>query len=288
MILIYIENKSLLTKFITYFDYMNINYTTNFNDEFDTLVIAQNNKNSLKLIDRAKKIIYIAYLDELKIYKNKYDYRSKMLSFFNKCNLIVVSIPFFKKVIKHKKIVVLPIENLCIGLCKNKLFSFKKREINIIDSNYNYLTSIFNVANSYPNYNFNLIGYSVNLSKKDKLLLDDLPSNLKLYKYCNERILGSYINNSFLVIFFDNILESSNYLNICLNLKKNTLILDSDLCYQYLIDNKNSYLFNLDNFSKKLKKILTNRVCNLGSEGYNLIKDNNFSVIADKFCKLLK
>lgn len=288
MNLIYIENKSLLTKFVTYFDYMNIRYTTNFNDDFDTLIIAQNNKNSLKLIDRAKKVIYIAYLDELKIYKNKYDYRNKMMPFFNKCNLIVVSIPFFKKFINHKKIMVLPTENLCIGLCKNKLFSLRRREINIVDSNYKYLNNIFDIVNSYPNYNFNLIGYSVNLSKKDRLLLDDLPNNLKLYKYCNERLLGSYINNSFLVIFFDNILESSDYLNICLNFKKNLLILDSDLCYQYLIDNKNSYLFTLDNFSKKLKKILTNRVCNLGSEGYNLVKENNFSVIADKFCKLLK
>ena len=66
------------------------------------------------------------------------------------------------------------------------------------------------------------------------------------------------------------------------------LILNSDFCYQYLIDNKNSYLFSLENISKKVKKILSNRVCNLGGEGFNLIKDNNFINIADKFCKLLK
>lgn len=288
MNLLYIENKPLLTKIVTYLDYGKINYTTNINDKFDTLIVSQNSKNTSKLMERAKKVIYIAYLDELKICKNNYNYVSKMNTFFNKCNFIIVSMPYLKKIINHKKIIIIPIENLCIGLCKNKLFNLGRKDVTIIDSNYRFLINSVSIVNDYPKINFNLIGYNSNLSKKDALLLNDLPNNLKLYKYCNERILQNYINNSFLIIFFDNIIESRDYLNICLNLKKNMLILNSDFCYQYLIDNKNSYLFSLENISKKVKKILSNRVCNLGGEGFNLIKDNNFINIADKFCKLLK
>lgn len=295
MNLIYIENKNLLNKIVTYLDYQMIEYTTDINSDFKTLIIAQNNKKSLDLIKKAKKIIYIAYLDELKI-SNSYlkkgkkylIYKNKMSDFFNKCHLIITSLPSLKRIINSKKIVTVPIENLCIGMCKNKFFSFKKKSITLIDSNYNYLETCLELVNRFPNFQYELIGYNSNLTKKNQLILTNIPNNLKLYKYCNERLLQNYINNSNLVIFFDNILESRDYLNICLNLKKNLLVLNSELCRDYLIDNKNVYLFNIDNVIKKFNRIISNRVCNLGLEGYNLVKDNNFINIADKFCKLLK
>lgn len=295
MNLIYIENKMLLTKIITYLDYGNILYTTDIHSEFSNLIIAQNNKKTLELIKRAKKVIYIAYLDELKISNNylkkgkKYsNYKIKMKEFFNQCNLIVTSIPYIKKIINQKKVTVIPIENLCIGLCKNKLFNLRKKAITIIDSDYKYLDICFELINKFSNFQYEFIGYNPNVNKKNRMLLNDIPKNLKLYKYCNNRILQNYINNSNLIIFFDNILESYDYLNICLNLKKNILLLNSELCYDYFFDNKNIYLFDIDNIEKKLKRIINNRVCNLGIEGYNLVKNNNFEVIADKFCKLLK
>lgn len=295
MNLIYIENKMLLTKIITYLDYGNILYTTDIHSEFSNLIIAQNNKKTLELIKRAKKVIYIAYLDELKISNNylkkgkKYsNYKIKMKEFFNQCNLIVTSIPYIRKIINQKKVTVIPIENLCIGLCKNKLFNLRKKAITIIDSDYKYLDICFELINKFPNFQYEFIGYNPNVNKKNRMLLNDIPKNLKLYKYCNNRILQNYINNSNLIIFFDNILESYDYLNICLNLKKNILLLNSELCYDYFFDNKNIYLFDIDNIEKKLKRIINNRVCNLGIEGYNLVKNNNFEVIADKFCKLLK
>ena len=247
------------------------------------------------MIKLAKKVIYIAYLDEIKISnsylkkgKKNVAYKNKMLDFFSNCNIIVTSLPYIKKVINQKKVVVIPLENLCIGLCKNKLFNLRKKVITIIDSNYKYLDVCFDMINKFSNYQYQLIGFNPNPSNKNSFFINDIPSNLKLYKYCNERILENYLINSNLVIFFDDILESQNYLNICLNLKKNLLILNSELCYDYLIDNKNVYLFDLANFLKKYKRIINNRVCNLGIEGYNLVKDNNFEKIADKFCKLLK
>ena len=169
----------------------------------------------------------------------------------------------------------------------NKLFNIRKKSITIIDSEYKYLNYYFDLINR-SNLNYELIGFNNNLNKRDILLLNDLPKNFNLVKYCNERLLQNYINDSQLVIFFDNIIESSNYLNICLNLKKNILLLDSELCNDFFIDNKNIYLFNLSNFEKKLNRIIKNRVCNLGIEGYNLVKENSFEKIADKFCKLLK
>ena len=69
MYLVYIENKNLLTKIITYFDYGNILYTTDINDKYDFLIIAQNNNKTLNLMQRSKKTIYISYLDEIKIFK---------------------------------------------------------------------------------------------------------------------------------------------------------------------------------------------------------------------------
>lgn len=287
MKLIFIENNDLLSKIVTYLDYSKIEYTTNINDKFDTLIIAQNNKKTLELMKKSKKVIYIAYLDELKISNNFMKknkkcllYKSKMNDFFSKCNVVITSLPYFKKIINAKKVVVIPLENLCIGLCKNKIFNFKKKSITIIDSNYEYINQYIDLVND--NYSFELIGY--NPQKK----ISDLPVKLKLHKYCNERLLQNYIVNSNLIIFFDNILSSQNYLNICLNLKKNILLLNSNLCNDYFVDNKNIYLFNLDNFEKKYNKIIKNRVSNLGINGYELIKNNDFEGIADKFCKLLK
>lgn len=295
MNLIYIENKDLLTKIVTYLDYQMIEYTTDINSDFKTLIIAQNNKKSLDLIKKAKRIIYIAYLDELKI-SNSYlkkgkkhiVYKNKMVDFFNKCNIIVTSLPALKKIIGSKKVVIIPKENLCLGICKNKIFNLRKKSIAIIDSEYKYLETCLELVNKFSNFQYELIGFNANLTKKDRSLLDNIPKNLKLNKYCNERLLQNYLSNSNLVIFFDNILESYDYLNICLNLKKNLLVLNSELCRDYLIDNKNAYLFSADNIIKKFNRIVSNRVCNLGIEGYNLVKDNNFINVADKFCKLLK
>lgn len=295
MNLIYIENKDLLTKIVTYLDYQMIEYTTDINSDFKTLIIAQNNKKSLDLIKKAKRIIYIAYLDELKI-SNSYlkkgkkhiAYKNKMVDFFNKCNIIVTSLPALKKIIGSKKVVIIPKENLCLGICKNKIFNLRKKSIAIIDSEYKYLETCLELVNKFSNFQYELIGFNANLTKKDRSLLDNIPKNLKLNKYCNERLLQNYLSNSNLVIFFDNILESYDYLNICLNLKKNLLVLNNELCRDYLIDNKNVYLFSIDNIIKKFNRIVSNRVCNLGIEGYNLVKDNNFINVADKFCKLLK
>lgn len=295
MNLVYIENKDLLTKIVTYLDYGKIEYTTNINSEFKILIIAQNNRKSLELINKAKKVIYLSYLDETKIAnsyikKNKkyISYKNKMIEFFNRCNIVITSLPYLRKMIGIKKALVIPQENLCIGLCKNKLFNLRKKVITIIDSNYKYLNVCFDLVNKFPNLQYELIGYGTNLNKREWQLIGDIPSNLKLYKYCNERLLQNYLNNSNLVIFFDNILENSNYLNICLNLKKNILLLSSELCNDYFIDNKNVYLFNTQNLVKKFNRIISNRVCNLGIEGYNLVKNNTFINLADKFCKLLK
>lgn len=294
MNLVYIENKEFLAKIVTYLDFENINYTFDVFSHFDCLIISQFNKKTLELIEKSKRVIYIAYLDEIKLYNNYLKknkkaslYISKMKENFSKCNVVITSLPFFKKVLNCKKIMVIPYENLCVGLCKNKIFNIRKKVITIIDSNYKYLDYYFDLIHN-SNLNYELIGFNSDLSKRDKSLLNDLPKNLNLIKYCNERILQNYINNSQLIIYFDNIIESSNYLNICLNLKKNILLLDSELCNDYLIDNKNIYLFSLNNFEKKFNRIIKNRVCNLGVEGYNLVKENTFKKIADKFCKLLK
>lgn len=294
MFLVYIENNSFLSKIVTYLDYGKIDYTFDINSKYDKIIIAQNSSKTLELMKQAKKIIYIMYLDELKYYNNYYRnnkrsnmYISNMKKFFSYCNIIITSLPFFKKIVTSKKVYILPLENIYFSVCKNKLLNFGKKTITIIDSNYKYLNNSIELINKYPNYQFNLIGFNSNLKKSDLKILSDIPCNVTLYKYCNDILLNNYIVNSMIIVSFDSILDN-NYINICLNMKKNILLLNSKLYSDYFVDNKNIYLFDSNDILKKFNKIISNRVSNLGGEGYNLICNNNFKEIADKFCKLIK
>ena len=49
---------------------MNILYTTDINDKYDFLIVSQNNNKTLNLMQKAKKAIYISYVDEIKIFIN--------------------------------------------------------------------------------------------------------------------------------------------------------------------------------------------------------------------------
>jgi hypothetical protein len=287
MLLVYIENKDLMSQIITYLDIGKVSYTTNTKEPFTSIIIAQTNKKTNKLISNCNRIIYIAYEDEYKMYISE-SYRNHMLNFFTKCTLVVTSIPYFNNIISNNEII--NKENICIGKCKNKFFSFKKESIAIIDLSYKYITKTLNIIRKNEKENFLLIGYESEekLTKEKIKALKDLPKNVKLIKYTNSRIIQNQIENSAHIIFLENILKADEYLNVCLNMKKNIILLDSPLCEKYLIDNKNAYLVNTNNLNKVLNKVLLGRVSKLGSEAYELVINGTAKEISDKLCKLVK
>lgn len=284
--LIYIENKDLLSLIVSYLDYKKVCYFTDVNSGFDILVIAQYSSKTLNLVKKAKKVIFISYLVEEKIYNN-YLKCNELVSFINKCDVVISSLPFFKSLFSVKKFVFIPRKNLCVSKCKKNIFKSKKKVITIIDSDYKYLNIIDNIVSNNFGIAFNLIGFNCNLSYKNKKILDSLSNSINLIKYFNVNNFNELINDSFLIIFFDDILSSFDYLNICICMKKNIMLLDSDLYNNYFINNKNIYLFG-DNYNKVLDKIISNRVSNLGDASYNLVVDNDIKHLSDKLCQVLK
>ena len=98
MILIYIENRELLTKTITYIENAGLSYTTDTNVEYEYLLIAETSNKVIELINEAnknnKKIIFNAYLEEKNIYKKtSKNYFNKLSNILNKCDKTIVSLP---------------------------------------------------------------------------------------------------------------------------------------------------------------------------------------------------
>ena len=80
MVLIYIENKKLLSKVVSYIENIDIPYTTDFNINFNYLIIGEIND---KIIDFIKekncKIIFLTYLEENNIYINRNLFNKKSI-----------------------------------------------------------------------------------------------------------------------------------------------------------------------------------------------------------------
>ena len=113
MVFVYIENKKILSKIITYLEKSQILFTTDFNVDYDTVLIAEINKRTLKLVENSyllkKKIVFLSHLEEDKILynynlnnKQSIEYRSRLYNFLNMCDLIIVSLPYFKKILNKK------------------------------------------------------------------------------------------------------------------------------------------------------------------------------------------
>ena len=89
MVFVYIENKKFLSKIITYLEKSQILFTTDFNVDYDTVLIAEINKRTLKLVENSyllkKKIVFLSHLEEDKILynynlnnKQSIEYRSRL------------------------------------------------------------------------------------------------------------------------------------------------------------------------------------------------------------------
>ena len=106
--LIYIENKELSSKIISYLDYMNKEYTLDINSEYEYVLIADINKKSIE-ISKNKKVILITHLFDKKIYKaftknNKQnrEFKNRLINLINKFNKVIVSIEYVKELLEEK------------------------------------------------------------------------------------------------------------------------------------------------------------------------------------------
>lgn len=303
MILVIIDNKSLLCRIINYFDNSNIKYTTDINDDYDYLLVSDINSRIISLIKDniklKKKIIFIAYLEEVKIFKNYnlYNkqsllYKNNLYSVLNMCFLVVVSLPFFKQLLSHEvsasiQIVEREIPYIEVSKKKGRL----KKIITCIDPNYENIDSIFKLAIKNPKYLFQILGYvpDYELTNKIKAVLHNNPRNIRMIRYYDRDTYTRYCKNNAIVVYFDDNIENIDYLYYIFLLKRVILIKNSELYKKYLINSKNAYLF--DDFMEldmKLNKILNNRVGNLTHSAYELINGNNFDKICIKFRKYLR
>lgn len=298
MILVYIEDKKLLTKIVSYLESASLSYTTDLKVEYEYLLIAEANNKIIKLLDnidlKTKKIIFISYLEEENILKNKIS--DKLNKILNKCYKIIVSLPSIKNILKKKiknEIVVIERELPIINISKsnsdiyNKYkISKRKKKILLLDFDYNNIEIIHEIAHKYNKINFVYVGFKSDylIKEKNLNLLYNMPSNVSFVKYFDFNIISDLVKISYLIINFHNIKFDINYLYMILIFKKQLLTKESNMYEDYLINSKNSYIFS-DNKDLliRLNKILEGRVANLTDNGYSLVKDNNFNEIAKKY-----
>ena len=174
MVFVYIENKKFLSKIITYLENANVLFTTDFNNDYDIVLVAEINKRTMKLVKNSyllkKKVIFISHLEENKIISNydlhnKYsiEYRSTLYNFLNMCDLIIVSLPYFKTLLNKKikrNIIVIERELEPINLkVDSNIYvrynlSKRKKKVLYLDSKYEYLSEFFQIALANPKIEF--------------------------------------------------------------------------------------------------------------------------------------
>lgn len=308
MVLVYIENYSFLTKIVYYLKRAGFNYTTDMNLSYDYILIAEINSKTKKLIEEHpdKNFIFITHLEEAKIYnyfnstsKRSNMYKNKYRKFFNKCYKLIVSLPYFKNLLKNycMKIDVIPNEIPIVNISRNTrdiyykyTLSKRKKKIIIIDLYYKNLNYIYELATRYSKYEFIYIGYASNylLPKKDRDILYKLPSNIVLISYINEYIFSDLCKVSYMVIDFDSYLLGINYLYISLILKKYLIVYDNLLYKDLFVPSKHCYYFeNKNELFLRVDKIINNRVMNLSDVGYDLIKSFTLEEVLKKYRETL-
>ena len=304
MVFIYLEDLKCHTKIIRYFNYMKISYTTNLRDQFDTILVGQLNKKTMKLINQyqGKKIIFLTYGLETKIIecykgnnkKNKV-IKNQLEQFISQCNLVIVSEESIKKILTKgtkRKIVVIPYELPIINISNARKdiylkynLSKRRKKILVIDYRYEYLNELYLISNIYSKYDFLYLGYKPQYLMKNKEIevLSSLPSNVILIPYHDLNVFSDLCKICNLVINFNDKELNIEYFYTILLLKKQ-LLQKKSILYEQLIDNKNCYIFDdEDELRLKLKKIMESRVANLSDEGYELIKKYNFENISKTF-----
>lgn len=294
--LVYIEDKKLLTKIITYLDQEKIKYTTDIKDKYECAIIAQINSRTKEFI-KTKKVIFIAYLEENKIYNNFNKktkqakiYQNNIIEFLNNCTHIVFSMESFKNIFKDKintKISIIHKEIPKIKYTKKDTKIDKKNYIVVNDFNCENISLMIKLANIYENI-FYYIGYN-NLTLRQMKYYNSLPKNIIKIKQIEDETYKELVRNSYIVIDLNKDNIDIKYIQIPILYKK-TLILKNIPYYEdYLIPFREIYLFSNEvDLLKKIDKIKEKRLSNVTDEAYFKISKDNFKGIASKYSLILK
>lgn len=307
MIFVYIENSSFLSKIIYYLQCSGIKYTTDLNSSYSSILIAEVNHKTIKLIEENydKQIIFITYLEENKILrcfnsnnKRSIEVRNKYSSFFRKCNKLIVSLSYFKNILSEYCYNIDVIPHIMIpfnqGLKNiNERYSLNKRKkkVIIIDLYYDNLEYIYNLTNKYPKFEYIYIGYkpSYLLSNKKLELLHKLPSNVIYIPYIDLFVLQDLLKVSYIVVDFNSYKLGIEYMYLIIMMRKYYLLFNNVLYRDLLIPSKNCYCFNeLEEFISRFDKIVNGRVMNLSDNNFELIKSFTFEEVIKKYRESLK
>ncbi len=299
MVLVYIENTYFCSKIITYLTKNNIPCTTDPNALYDYILIGQINSKTLSLIEN-KKVIFITHLEEAKIYyhynHNNVISKNYMKTFYDligKCSLVIVSLPYFKNILKNYQYIKVINWQLPIiqnsGILKKMGLNKYRKKIVFVDFEYENINDLLLISNKYPKMEFILIGYKPKfyLNKRTRNLLNKLPYNVKKIVYLDFDLYLDIIRNSSFCIYSTTNISYINFLNSIFYLKINTIIKDCPYYNDYLIDGKNCYLYDKD-LLIKVKRIMEGRVKNMSLETFELVKNNNFKEILKKYKNILK
>lgn len=265
--LLQIKDKILLLKIITYLDELNIPYTTDSNNEYEYIIMAELSRKNLSLIEKTdKKVIFITYLIEDKIITRNQSFLLKINNILNKCFKIIVSMPSIKKIINKENTIVIekPINN--IDLYSHFKINKRKRKILLIDLEGKQYNKIEYITKLYPKYEYIYLTYNPKIKNNNYIVIKDF----------NNITYIELIRMSNLVIVMDINIDIT-YLYPIMLLKKQLLMKESPLYDGYLINSKNIYLFkDKKELLLKLKKIIEKRIANLTYEAYELVNKNSY------------
>jgi len=307
MNLIYIEKKELLGEIITYLKESKTPYTTDIDVDIDTVLFAEITPRIIKKMEYYKeldkKIIFILYLEEDKIYiqsklnnKTSKNYIKKINYIINISDIVVASLPFFKNLFGDKVVIIEHILNsFSISKQTNEIlkkYSLKRRKkkILIFDFDYHYLDYIESVVEKYPKLEYIYLGLKPNylLTFKNKKKLKNLEEKVTFIPYYNLNAIIDFIQLSDMIINFEDINLKRSYLYIIFLLKKELIMKQSSLFEDYLINSKNVYTFKTkDGLLKKLNKIEHDRLGNLTDNAYDIIRSCSEMEIIKKWSSLL-
>jgi len=307
MNLIYIEKKELLGEIITYLKESKTPYTTDIDVDIDTVLFAEITPRIIKKMEYykelGKKIIFILYLEEDKIYiqsklnnKTSKNYIKKINYIINISDIVVASLPFFKNLFGDKVVIIEHILNsFSISKQTNEIlkkYSLKRRKkkILIFDFDYHYLDYIESVVEKYPKLEYIYLGLKPNylLTFKNKKKLKNLEEKVTFIPYYNLNAIIDFIQLSDMIINFEDINLKRSYLYIIFLLKKELIMKQSSLFEDYLINSKNVYTFKTkDGLLKKLNKIEHDRLGNLTDNAYDIIRSCSEMEIIKKWSSLL-
>lgn len=270
--LLQIKDKMLLFKIATYLDELHIKYTTNINDDYEYIIIAELSRKNISLIEKTdKKVIFITYLIEDKIITKNQSLLFKLNNILDKCFKIIVSMLSIKKIINKENVIIIekPINN--INLYDKFKINKRKRKILIIDLEGQH-NKIEDISKLYSKYEYIYVTHNLKIQNDNNIVIKDFNDNtyIELIKMSN------------LVIIFDTNIDIK-YLYPIIILKKQIIMKESPLYENYLINSKNIYLFkDKKELLLKLKKIIEKRIANLTDEAYELISKNSYEQTISK------